>query len=359
MRRPSFLLAVACCLVLGLVLGLGGGARCAAAEEAATAADVTEPGRSLARAVRVALGSSETGKRTVVFLVDPTPSLEAAGFGDVFASEVASALGTAPKLHVGLVLATDTKGWSVAPTRDAGALASAVTEALAAAKANVRNVYASARRAGGLLAKRSGARELVLVSLENGAAEDDLAGTASALSRLKVPTSCVTTEAYLADSYYLSSKRTVPRGVSLGSGYMTRILTGGLMGTLMWANVWFVIWPAQKIVIAIAESVAGGGEANPAAAGAGAKAGMASRTNTLFSIPMLFFMAAASHLTGYADGSDPLYWVVVLGVVGLVEVNGLIGPGASTQKMLTTVSGTIHAGLGLTVVLYIWGQIVF
>ncbi len=146
-------------------------------------------------------------------------------------------------------------------------------------------------------------------------------------------------------------------GNSLDSAYMTRILTGGLMGTLMWANVWFVIWPAQQIVIANAETVAGGGEANPAAAGAGGKAGMASRTNTLFSIPMLFFMAAGSHLTALAQSADlpdvsviP-YWIAAFVVIGLVEVNGLIGPGASSQKMLTTVSGTIHAGLGLAAVL--------
>ena len=117
-------------------------------------------------------------------------------------------------------------------------------------------------------------------------------------------------------------------GTGLTSGYMTRILTGGLMGTLMWANVWFVIWPAQKIVIANAENVAGGGEANPAAAGAGGKAGMASRTNTLFSIPMLFFMASASHfpsLTGglaIGAGSLPLYWLLTLVLVAAVEVNG-------------------------------------
>ena len=48
-------------------------------------------------------------------------------------------------------------------------------------------------------------------------------------------------------------------GMGLGSGYMTRILTGGLMGTFMFINVWFVIWPAQKIVIANAENVAAGG----------------------------------------------------------------------------------------------------
>ncbi len=142
----------------------------------------------------------------------------------------------------------------------------------------------------------------------------------------------------------------------LASAYMTMILTGALMGTLMWANVWFVIWPAQQVVIANAENVAGGGEANPAAAGAGARAGMASRTNTLVSIPMLFFMAAASHLTSLARGADIglhvlNYWIVAFIIIGLVEINGLIGPGAATQKPLTSVSGTIHAGLALTAVL--------
>ncbi len=140
----------------------------------------------------------------------------------------------------------------------------------------------------------------------------------------------------------------------LTSGYMTRILTGGIMGTFMWANVWFVIWPAQKVVIASAEKVAGGGEADPAAAGRGARAGLASRTNTLFSIPMLFFMGAASHfgsLTG--SGNLTLYWLLALAFMVAVEINALIGPGLATQKPLGTVSGTIHMGLGLTLVLYI------
>ena len=102
--------------------------------------------------------------------------------------------------------------------------------------------------------------------------------------------------------------------VPLGSGYMTLILTGGLMGTLMWANVWFVIWPAQQVVIANAEKVAAGGEADPAAGPRGARAGVASRTNTLFSVPMLFFMVAAANfpslVSGLAMGSASLtiYW---------------------------------------------------
>src|SRR4051812_36932736 len=74
------------------------------------------------------------------------------------------------------------------------------------------------------------------------------------------------------------------------------IVTGAVLGLLMWANVWFIIWPNQKIVIASATQAAKGGKAIPEAAAAGARAGVASRTNTLFSIPMLFFMGAASHL---------------------------------------------------------------
>lgn len=145
-------------------------------------------------------------------------------------------------------------------------------------------------------------------------------------------------------------------GVGLSSGYMTRILTGGLMGTLMWANVWFVIWPAQQVVIANAEKVAAGGEADPTAAGRGARAGLASRTNTLFSIPMLFCMAAASHFTSIGNGLDgglPLYWAIAGGLILAIEANCLVGSGTATQKPLGSVSGTIHAGLGLTVVLYL------
>jgi len=142
-------------------------------------------------------------------------------------------------------------------------------------------------------------------------------------------------------------------GFSLGDGYMTRILTGGMMGTFMWANVWFVIWPAQQVVIANAEQVAAGGEPIPGAADRGAKAGMASRTNTLFSIPMLFFMGSASSLQSIGNGdNDVLYWLLAGGLIVLVEINALIGPGAATQKPLTSVTGTIHGGLGLTALLW-------
>jgi len=149
------------------------------------------------------------------------------------------------------------------------------------------------------------------------------------------------------------------QGVGLGDPYMNRILTGGILGTLMWANVWFVIWPAQKVVIASAEQVAAGNAAIPEAAARGQRAGLASRTNTLFSIPMLFFMGSASHLNFFLTGTnDAVYWVLALLVIAAVEANALLGPGLATQKPLGTVSGTIHAGLGLTLLLYVIGALV-
>ncbi len=149
------------------------------------------------------------------------------------------------------------------------------------------------------------------------------------------------------------------QGIGLGSPYMSRILTGALMGTFMWANVWFIIWPAQKVVIASAEQIAGGGEAIPEAASRGARAGAASRINTLFSIPMLFYMGSASHLQSLlANANTAVYWVLALIIIVGVEIHALIGPGLPTQKPLTSVSGTIHAGLALTVVLYVVGVIV-
>ncbi len=136
--------------------------------------------------------------------------------------------------------------------------------------------------------------------------------------------------------------------------YYTLILTGGLIGSLMWFNVWFVIWPAQRLAIASAERVAAGGEANPEAAARAPLAARASRTNTAFSLPMLFFMGAARHFTSLIDVSSSwsVYWILMLIVIALVEANIWLG-NATTQRPLTSVSGTIHTGLLVTLVLYL------
>lgn len=139
-------------------------------------------------------------------------------------------------------------------------------------------------------------------------------------------------------------------GFNFASAWGVCILTGMTLGTIMFLNVWLVIWPNQKIVIASATAAATGGKALPEAASAGAKAGLASRTNTLFSVPMLFFMAAANHLVITPDeSSNYLLCAILLGVIVLgIEFNGLKGK----TGPITSVKGVIHMGFLLTVVLY-------
>lgn len=143
-----------------------------------------------------------------------------------------------------------------------------------------------------------------------------------------------------------------PHGVSVAtSPWGVAILTGALLGTLMFLNVWLVIWPKQKVVIASAVATGAGGPANPAAAGAARRAFLASRTNVVFSVPMLFFMGAATHFP-VATGSFGLYWTLILVLTALVEINALAGDKGATKKPLETVRSVIVTGFVLWAVLY-------
>jgi len=78
------------------------------------------------------------------------------------------------------------------------------------------------------------------------------------------------------------------QALTLQKGF-TAIGLGAWLGTIMWFNVWFVIWPNQKKVLGMVP-------VSPEEKAAAAKlAGMASRINTMLSIPMLYFMVAQSH----------------------------------------------------------------
>ncbi len=75
------------------------------------------------------------------------------------------------------------------------------------------------------------------------------------------------------------------------------ILIGGTLGIIMAYNVWFIIWPNQKKIIAATKAtLEEGTPAPPEQAKWARTALLASRTNTMLSIPMLFFMVAARHL---------------------------------------------------------------
>ena len=79
-------------------------------------------------------------------------------------------------------------------------------------------------------------------------------------------------------------------GIGSGGGRNTAIGIGMWLGIIMAINVWFVIWPSQKKVLGIVEATP---EEKPIAA---KRALIASRTNTLLSLPMLLSMVAAQNL---------------------------------------------------------------
>lgn len=71
---------------------------------------------------------------------------------------------------------------------------------------------------------------------------------------------------------------------------------GGGMGLIMLLNVWGIIWPHQKRIIAWTKANAESGTPMPPeAAKLARRAFLASRMNAWLSVPMLFFMGAASH----------------------------------------------------------------
>ena len=126
-------------------------------------------------------------------------------------------------------------------------------------------------------------------------------------------------------------------GASLDFTGMPVIWIGALAGTLMFLNVWLIIWPKQQVVLGLKE---GDGPASAA------KAGLASRTNTLFSGPMLFGMLGSKHLY-IADVGAAGFWACVLIILAL-EANALFG---KTGPM-TSRQGVIHCSLGLTALLW-------
>lgn len=139
------------------------------------------------------------------------------------------------------------------------------------------------------------------------------------------------------------------------------LLTGMALGTLMFLNVWLVIWPKQKVVIASAERTAAGGEADPRAADSARRALLASRTNVVFSIPMLFFMATSSHLVLFdtATTGEKILYGVIAGVVVLVEeLNALVGLTGPAKKPLERMGPTIVTGFVLFGVLYTVMQVI-
>lgn len=135
--------------------------------------------------------------------------------------------------------------------------------------------------------------------------------------------------------------------VQIAPGWSVDIAIGAVMAILMFLNVWLIIWPNQKIIIASNEQVKAGGEALSEAAAAAPKAGLASRTNTLFSIPMLFFMGSSAHYQHGSLNSNTTALMAALVIIGVLELNAIFGK----QGPMTSVRGVIGCGFVLTAAL--------
>ena len=151
---------------------------------------------------------------------------------------------------------------------------------------------------------------------------------------------------------FLSGALIIIKRGDWSGGWGTTILTGALFGTVMFLNVWLVIWPKQKIVIANAVATAGGGAANPAAPAAARRAFLASRTNVVMSFPMLFFMGSASHFTFSAATTPPLYWVAIGLLTAALEANALTGDKGPGKQPIETVRGVIITGFVVAALVY-------
>jgi uncharacterized membrane protein len=99
----------------------------------------------------------------------------------------------------------------------------------------------------------------------------------------------------------------------------TEIILGVTMGTIMMLNVWGIIWRNQKIVLGMKD-----GDVATAAA----KAGLASRTNTLFSVPMLMYMVYSAHAPGsylVLEDWSSLSLIIGLVIIFVIEANAIWG----------------------------------
>ena len=98
---------------------------------------------------------------------------------------------------------------------------------------------------------------------------------------------------WITGAYYLMRAHGIGDAFLLQGG-AAYIGLGAWMGTIMLFNVWVLIWPNQKKVLGVVNA------SDEEKAKAGRVALLASRTNTMLSIPMLFFMitGAPAHMLG-------------------------------------------------------------
>jgi uncharacterized membrane protein len=139
--------------------------------------------------------------------------------------------------------------------------------------------------------------------------------------------------------------------------YGVFILTGAAMGLIMAANVWLVIRPRKRLL------------KNPPVGNLASalserrvvenlrRIGLVTRTNTLLSIPVLFFMSAAGHYMTWPqdemNAARLVLWVVPCALVVIaVELNALIGEHGLGKKVLESPPAVVFGAMALCAMLF-------
>ncbi len=210
LRRLTPVLLCALALIVATPAG--------AADDPQTAAECTLRGRSLDRSLDEVLSPARAGAgkpRVLLFVIDASPALKAAGFARSFRRAVKRA---GAKLDTTTLAVLNVKPKARPVTGDSAAVSAAVDSQLTAPRRQFSDVYNATRRGAKWLAGKRGARELVLVTLENGDVESDVEAAVSALRKSKVSASVIGAQAFLSDTYWRAHATDVPRGMDAHGG---------------------------------------------------------------------------------------------------------------------------------------------
>ncbi|MEE2887747.1 MAG: hypothetical protein VX951_09995 [Planctomycetota bacterium] len=175
------------------------------AQESTSSAAITAGGRRMSQALDSVLGGAgrdAPGLRTLIFLIDPSPAVKQANFVGELRNALKRNRDRLVQTKIGIA-GVGVRGVVVLkPSSHQPAIVAAAKLLLVKPSDKIRNVYKDIRALATAYGPGAGDRELILVSLENGDAEDSVETTGLVLRRANIVFRCIASESYLADSYW-------------------------------------------------------------------------------------------------------------------------------------------------------------
>ncbi len=175
------------------------------AQQVQSAADVTGVGRGMDRPLDIFLSSSRSGvseERTLFILIDSSEELGRSSFLSSLDSALNKNQTDLSATRIGIAKAGAKLMVILEPSLEHGMLLPAARAILNTPNDSILNLYSNLRGLSKKLAGSPGSREILLVTLANGDAEDDLSATTRRLVKSGIKLSVIASEAYLSDCYW-------------------------------------------------------------------------------------------------------------------------------------------------------------